>query len=103
MNLIEIRKNQNLTQTKVANDLNIPIGTYNNYEKNRNYPGLEMLITLADYFDVSLDYLCGRQYNNQIGYIPEDKKEVVKLILQLNQTNTLKLFGYVSGLLAGQN
>ena len=103
MNLVEIRKNQNLSQTKVAKDLEIPIMTYNNYEKKRNNPSLDMLIKLADYFDVSLDYLCGRQYNNQIGYIPEEKKEVVKLILQLNQINTIKLFGYVSGLLAGQN
>lgn len=103
MNLTEIRNNSGLTQTKVAKDLNIPIMTYNNYEKKRNYPGLEMLIKLADYFDVSLDYLCGRQYNNQIGYIPDEKKEIVRIILQLNEINTIKLFGYASGLLAGQN
>lgn len=103
MNLIEIRNNLKLTQTKVAKDLNIPVMTYNNYEKKRNYPGLEMLIKLADYFDVSLDYLAGRQYNNQIGYIPDDKKEIVRIILQLNEINTIKLFGYASGLLAGQN
>ena len=74
-----------------------------NYEIGRTEPDIKTLIKIADYFNVSLDYLCDRQWNNQIGYIPEEKKEVVKILLQLNEINTIKLFGYASGLLAGQD
>ena len=103
MKLKEIRNLTNKTQEEVAKDLNLQKQTYQNYELAKREPDIKTLIKIADYFDVSLDYLCDRQWNNQIGYIPNEKKEVVKLILQLNQTNTIKVFGFVSGLLAGQN
>lgn len=91
------------TQLELSKKLQIPMKNLSNYEVGRTEPDIKTLIKIADYFDVSLDYLCDRQWNNQIGYIPDEKKEVVKLILQLNQTNTIKVFGFVSGLLAGQN
>ena len=101
MKLKELRGKK--TQLQVANDLNISIKNLSNYEVERTEPDIETLIKLADYFDVSLDYLCDRQWNNQIGYIPDSKKEVVQLVLQLNETNTAKAIGYIGGLLAGQN
>ncbi len=103
MNLKQIMFNTNTKQNKMAKDLNLNTTTLNNYINEKTQPDIETLIKLANYFDVSLDYMCGRQYNNQVGYIPDDKKEVVRIILQLNEINTIKLFGYASGLLAGQN
>lgn len=103
MKLKEIMINQEIRQNKLAKDLNISTTSLNNYCNNKTEPDIATLIKFADYFNVSLDYLCGRQWNNQIGYIPEEKKEVVKILLQLNEQNTLKTFGYVCGLLAGQN
>lgn len=98
-----LRQQLEKSQLEVANDLEMPRTMYARYEANESNPKLEVLIKIADYFGVSLDYLCDRPFSNNIGYIPEDKKEVVKLILQLNQLNTIKLFGYVSGLIASQN
>lgn len=103
MKLKEIRKATGKSQLEVANILNISQQNLCRYENEQYQPDIQLLIKLADYYDVSLDYLCGRQRNAQIGYIPDDKKEVVKVILQLNEINTIKLFGYASGLLAGQN
>lgn len=101
MKLKELRGKK--TQLQVANDLNISIKNLSNYEVERTEPDIETLIKLADYYNVSLDYLCDRQWNNQIGYIPDSKKEVVQLVLQLNEINTAKAIGYIGGLLAGQN
>lgn len=103
MKLKELRIKMNKNQQEISDSLKLTRITYGNYENERTEPDIKTLIKIADYFNVSLDYLCDRQWNNQIGYIPEEKKEVVKMILQLNQINTIKLFGYVSGLLAGQN
>ena len=100
MKLSELRGK--LTKKETAKLLGIEEKTYANYENEITEPKIKTLIAIADYYNVSLDYLCNRPFNNNIGYIPEEKKEVVKMILQLNQENTLKLFGYVSGLLAMQ-
>ena len=94
---------RNTTQREVSKKLNLSPQTLSNYLNNKTDPPIKTLIEMANYFNVSLDYLCDRQWNNQIGYIPDNKKEVIQLVLQLNEINTVKLFGYASGLLAGQN
>lgn len=103
MNLKSLRISNNLRQEDVAKIINKSAVAYGYYETGAREPDIKTLITLANYFDVSLDYLCGRIWNNNIGYIPEEKKEVVKIILQLNEINTIKTLGFASGLLAGQN
>ncbi|MCL2696669.1 MAG: helix-turn-helix domain-containing protein [Oscillospiraceae bacterium] len=55
-----IRKSKKLTQKQVANDTKIAERAYQSYEINEQKPLFENLIALADYFDVSLDYLVGR-------------------------------------------
>ena len=58
--LKECRKNICKTQREVAGDLGITEGAYQNYELSNREPKIETLNKLADYFDVSLDYLTGR-------------------------------------------
>lgn len=55
-----IRKSLNLTQKQVADGLNITEQAYQRYEYGKIVPSALVLIALADYFDVSLDYLVGR-------------------------------------------
>lgn len=58
--LKECRKNINKTQRDVGNDLGITERGYQNYETGEREPKIETLNKLADYFDVSIDYLTGR-------------------------------------------
>lgn len=58
--LKEIRSRKNLTQRKVAEHLGILERSYQYYEAGRRRPDFYGLIALADYFDVSIDYLVGR-------------------------------------------
>ena len=55
-----LRKDRGLTQKQVADALKITEVSYQRYEYGSVRPRIEMLIALADYFDVSLDYLVGR-------------------------------------------
>jgi transcriptional regulator with XRE-family HTH domain len=58
--LKELRKSKKLKQTDMAAFLNVTPRHYQDMEYGKiNVPGLT-LIALADYFDVSLDYLVGR-------------------------------------------
>ena len=61
--LKECRKNINKTQRDIAYDLGISEGGYQNYELGNREPKIETLNKIADYFDVSLDYLTGRSNN----------------------------------------
>jgi len=58
--LKECRKNIGKTQKEVATDLGITENGYQNYEIDKYEPKMETLNKLADYFDVSIDYLTGR-------------------------------------------
>jgi len=58
--ITELRKSKNLTQKEFAEILNITERAYQNYEYDSRHPNYEGLIYIADYFNVSLDYLVGR-------------------------------------------
>jgi len=58
--LKKLRKERNLRQVDLANFLGIGTRTYQYYEGDDHRPDYEMLIALADFFDVTTDYLLGR-------------------------------------------
>ena len=58
--LNETRKSRNLTALAMANHLQIALRTYRMYESEDRSPSLEMLVSIADILDVSIDYLLGR-------------------------------------------
>ena len=60
MRLKEIRKQRGVTQLKLAMDLNISQNTISRYETGEREADYTTLIRLADYFNVSLDYLLER-------------------------------------------
>lgn len=55
-----LRKQSNVTQVAMAALLSMTVRNYQDYEAGRIDPPTSKLIALADYFDVSLDYLVGR-------------------------------------------
>lgn len=59
--MLELRKLNNLTQRQVAAALEISQPSYIRYENGGAEPNIEKLVKLADLFDVSLDYLLGRE------------------------------------------
>lgn len=58
--LKELRKEKGLTQLQVANSLKISRQVYANYENEVNQPDCKMLVILANFFEVSIDFLLGR-------------------------------------------
>jgi len=66
LRLRELRKEKNITQLKLAMELNMSQNSISRYEKGDREPGLAELIRIADYFDVSVDFLLERTDNRKI-------------------------------------
>ena len=58
--LREIRMEKKKTQKQTAEVLGMKGRSYQTYEQGKLEPNIKKLIILADFFDVSLDYLMGR-------------------------------------------
>lgn len=58
--LTKLRKERGILQKDLANYLNVSVSTISNYEKDVHLPDLDTLVRIADYFDVSTDYLLQR-------------------------------------------
>ena len=55
--LREIRRKKGYSQLKVAMDLAISREALSYYENGQRSPDIQMLLTLSEYFNVSIDYL----------------------------------------------
>ena len=66
MRLKQIRKLKKISQLKLAMDLNMNQNTISRYETGEREPGINELVKIADYFNVSVDYLLERTDNPQI-------------------------------------
>ncbi len=98
MKLKELRLNSNLSQKELADVAKVSQKTISNYENGENNQSIEALAKLANYLGVSLDYLCERPFNNNIGYIPEDKKDLIIKIIALNDRQIQRVDDFISGM-----
>lgn len=64
-NLEFLRKKHQLSQQAIAEAIQIPRTTYVEYEKGRTEPNINLLITLARYYDVTLDALLTKSLPNE--------------------------------------
>ena len=63
MRLKDLREDSDLTQTMLANHLHIKQNTYSQYENRHREIPLDMIIKLADFYNVSIDYLLSQTDN----------------------------------------
>ena len=61
--LKRFRKSYRVTQKQAAEVAGVAERVYQSYEYGKVVPTVTVLISLADFYDVSLDYLCGRSYD----------------------------------------
>ena len=58
--LLELRNSIGLSQMKLSKAIGLSQSALNRYEHDQSIISDEVMIKYADYFDVSLDYICGR-------------------------------------------
>ncbi len=61
--LKKLRTSKNLSQSDMAEILDVSLSSYQKYERDKNCitPSLDVLMRIADFYNVSLDYLLGRE------------------------------------------
>ena len=103
MKIYELRKEKKLNQEQTAIELGIQRATYANYETEKTQPTIEILCRIADYYGVSLDYLCDHKTNQlDTSFYEPIAKEIIKKLPLLNNSNLLKLNSVCDGLILGQ-
>lgn len=70
--LQELRQDKKLSQKQLGDIIFVTTGTISNYENNHHFPDIDKLIMLADYFEVTTDYLLGRSSVNLSPDVFED-------------------------------
>nr|WP_302145095.1 helix-turn-helix transcriptional regulator [Limosilactobacillus mucosae] len=60
--IADLRKHRGLSQYQLAKLLNIATSTLGMYETGKRKPNVEMLEQIAEFFNVSTDYLLGRDH-----------------------------------------
>jgi transcriptional regulator with XRE-family HTH domain len=90
--LKQLRTNKELTQRELAKQLSLSNGSIAMYETGKREPDFNTLEKIADYFNVSTDYLLGRKppgkpkkadVFEQISELPEDKKKMIETMLKV--------------------
>ncbi len=66
--LKELRKQKGITAEVLCKDLGITVGSYRNYERNDRNPPYDTLVKIADYYEVTADYLLGREPQKEKPY-----------------------------------
>jgi transcriptional regulator with XRE-family HTH domain len=94
--LVHLRNGIGKTQREVASDLGLKFQRYNHYETGARQPDLETLCILADYFNVTTDYLLGRNIKT-----PADEAmgDMIQKISKLNERDVATLSKLVDSLL----
>lgn len=72
-NIRNLREDSDKKQIELANYLNVKQTTYSKYELGKINIPIEIFIKLADYYDVSVDYLLGRTKEKTIAGSKTDK------------------------------
>ncbi|MDT2830589.1 helix-turn-helix transcriptional regulator [Vagococcus carniphilus] len=95
----EIKKRRielNLTQEDLAKQLNVSRTAVSNWEQQRNYPDIELLVNISDLLDISLDKLL-RGDSKMVKELNMDykKKKKYKILVPLFILITLLLSGYI--------
>lgn len=104
-NLKKAREAAGYTQLQAAEKLGVSDGTYKNYEQGKREPNGEKLIALAELFNVTTDYLLGRDKGNAdpIELLPLGLQDrtIVQAYINLPSAERTKLVEILKKLAAG--
>lgn len=100
-NLRYLRKRKKLSMKELGLIFGLSESTISLYETGKRQPDNEMLVKIAEYFNVSIDYLIGHEgknYNGDVLYT-DDELKLIENYRLLSRDSQLQLIGYMKALL----
>lgn len=104
-----LRNEKGIYQKELADYLNVSIGTVSNYEQGIHNPDFDTLCKIADFYNVSIDYLMGRtSFRSPVNSLNQSLAEnytvgdLLNLTLSLSAQKTNALVEYVKFLIYQQ-
>ena len=101
LRLRALREEKGYTQQEFADKLGVTQQSYARWESGTSEPRIEILIKIADFYNISLDLLCNRPRENE--GLSIEKIEIIDNLRKLDNHNTSLVRGFVLGLLAQKN
>lgn len=101
----DLREDSDLTQEALCKKLYMHKTTYTNYEQGKHTVPLDFAVTLADFYDVSLDYIAGRtNFKHDIGSlrISREQLDIAEKFDSLNERNKGRLEQFLEQLIEKQ-
>ncbi|MBQ7674646.1 MAG: helix-turn-helix transcriptional regulator [Alphaproteobacteria bacterium] len=89
----ELREKKSLSMEQLANELNVTKSRVNMWENNGTIPRGDVLIQLAKFFDVSTDYLLGKDDESQISLTNTKLGTLQRNLGKLNEADLEKAEG----------
>ena len=103
LNLKTVREEKNLQQKEVGQKLNRTAACISSWETGKTEPSIDDLIKLADFFEVSIDYLVGRtdEYNviHEVQDYSSLHKKMLSLFDKLSSDDRMQVIGFMQALL----
>lgn len=102
----DLREDKDLTQEALCKQLYMHKTTYTNYEQGKHTVPLDFAVTLADFYDVSLDYIAGRTNHPkgiQKSSLKDDEINLIDKFSTLTERNKGKLEQFLEQLIEKQN
>lgn len=101
-NLKILRKKRNATQQTIADYVGLTRSAYSNIENDNRDPDTKTLLKLADYFNVSVDYLLGRENKKEapspIPMLGKDAQKLLDMYGELSAENKDQVMRYVTSI-----
>lgn len=90
-----IAKEQNITIGKMLSDCQLSVNTLSSMQSGGYYPRIEAIVKIADYLDVSVDYLLGRDSNDtQNGKSSNEESDKKSAAIELTENESNLLTAY---------
>ncbi len=101
--LRDLRKEKNCTQRQLAEILGLTANSVCEWEKSRSEPSIETITHLAQYFNVSTDYLLGRtdDFGTPVSLhqdLTDEEQSFLDLFRRLSRGERVRLLAFAAGL-----
>lgn len=101
----DLREDSDLTQEALCKKLYMHKTTYTNYEQGKHTVPLDFAVTLADFYDVSLDYIAGRtnvKHGRGSMRLSKEQLDIAEKFASLSERNKGRLEQFLEQLIEKQ-